>query len=75
MAQRPKVSPAPATPDSKASGRSSAYQPSHSPLILHRIRLPVGIQLVGHRFADWALLGHAKWIFEILTAGMSTRIS
>jgi len=38
-------------------------------------RLPVGIQLVGHRFADWALLGHAKWIFEILNAGMSTRIS
>jgi len=31
-------------------------------------RLPVGIQLVGHRFADWALLGHTKWIFEILTA-------
>ena len=28
--------------------------------------LPVGIQLVGHRFADSALLGSARWVFQAL---------
>jgi amidase len=30
--------------------------------------LPVGIQLVGHRFADRALFGLAQWVFKTLVA-------
>ncbi len=31
--------------------------------------LPVGIQLVGHRFADRQLLGLAQWVFHALGSG------
>lgn len=31
--------------------------------------LPVGIQLVGHRFADRQLLGMAQWVFHALGSG------